>query len=381
MPRIDLQLGDDMTALLEHQRSQPHISFAAHLAALEESLANEVLQKVRIYLDLRYWIFLRDANLDSPQRAVHRELLAALVAGVESGRIVCPITESVFFELDRQGNTDRRMQTVRMIDRLSKGVVIKNSLDRFQCELNHLLEGVISRKKLPEHPCRTVWVKPYSFLGTPTISGWGEAEDTAINKAFLSYMWTRSLEDLLTDTPVPEDDCDQESRETARRITESSAKHASAMRSFPQVFDEEISGLIQDHRKDIIDAVARHIATVVPSTANHDIRDGSEAAQSCLNLIYSIATAKKSNSALPLIRILAGLHSYIRWLRRRPFEFEDFFDIRHAAAAIPYCDVFFTEKFLRTACTSPLLDFGRVFATQIISDEDEALRVVLQLTS
>jgi hypothetical protein len=92
-------------------------------------------------------------------------------------------------------------------------------------------------------------------------------------------------------------------------------------------------------------------------------------------------TEKKPNTALPLFRILAGLHSYIRWQRRRPFRFEDFFDIRHAAAAIPYCDVFLTEKFLKTACTSPLLDLGRTFATQIISDEDEALRLVSGLAS
>ena len=379
MPRFDQQLGPDIAALIEHHRSRPTVTFDEHVASLEETLARDVLRKVRVYLDLRYWIFLRDANLGAPHRPVHVKLRDALVAGVESGKVVCPITESVFFELDRQGNTDRRMQTVRMIDRLSKGIVIKNSLDRRRCELNHLLEALIVRKKLPEQPCRTVWVKPYSFLGTPTLEGWGDADDLAINKAFLSYMWTRSLEDLLTDTPVPDDDWDKKSREIAQKITQSSARNASTMRSFRQVFDEEISGLIQDHRREIVHAFARQIVKVVPSTDGDDIRDGPDAAQAGLNLVYSIVTDKKPNTGLPLFRILAGLHSYMRWQRRRPFKFQDFFDIRHAAAAIPYCNIFLTETFLKTACTNPLLDFEQIYATQIISDEDEALDAVLQL--
>jgi hypothetical protein len=111
------------------------------------------------------------------------------------------------------------------------------------------------------------------------------------------------------------------------------------------------------------------------------VQDGSEPAQACLNLVYSILSAKKANLALPLIRVLAGLHAYIRWQRRRTFEFQDFFDLRHAAAAIPYCDVFLTEKFLRAACTSKLLDFGSIFGTRIISDEDEALAVVSTLAA
>lgn len=373
MPRFDPQLGPDVAALLEHHRAQPKVTFTEHLASLEEGVARQALAKARAYLDLRYWIFLRDADLGRPQRRVHAKLLDAMVGAVGSGTMICPITESVFFELDRQGDTDRRMATVRMIDRLSQGIVIKNSLDRFRCEVTDLFEAVIIRHQLPERPCRNVWVRPYSFLGTPRIKGWGEAEDLAINKAFLAYMWTRSLEDLLTDTPVPDDVCDVSSRDTARRITESSAKFESQMRSFAQVLDAETFGLIDAHRAEIIHAFRPYMTALLPTASNVDFSDGSDAARACLGLVCSAASNKKPNLALPLIRILAGLHAFIRWQRRRPFKFQDFFDLRHAAAAIPYCDVFLTETFLKTACTSTLLDFGRSFGTRIISDEEEAL--------
>src|SRR3954449_5432258 len=107
MPRFDSQLSPALAALLEEHRARPDVSFAQHLAALEEDVAREALGKTRVYLDLRYWIFLRDADLGKQQRPVHVKLLDTMLRGVSEGRIVCPITEAVFFELDRQGNTER----------------------------------------------------------------------------------------------------------------------------------------------------------------------------------------------------------------------------------------------------------------------------------
>jgi hypothetical protein len=293
------------------------------------------------------------------------------------GDFVCPITEAVFFEVDRQGNSERRMQTVRMIDRLCRGIVIKNSRERAVCEFRDFFGATFLHKELPTVPCRRVWVRPYSLLGTPQVSGWGSTEDLAINKAFLSYAWTRSLEDLLTDTPVPDDDSDNELRANAVRITESSAKHASEMRSYEQVFVDEVAGLIDGHRAEIGHAFRPYAAAMLRAAgADSDL---STAEPYGLNLAYSAAAAPKPRYALPLIRVLGGLHAFIRWQRRRAFTFNDIFDLRHAAAAIPYCDVFLTEKFVKTACTNSLLDFGTAYSTRIICEEDEALDAVSRL--
>jgi hypothetical protein len=378
VPRFDRQLGPDVAALLEEHRARPEITFDQHLASLEEDVAQEALGRARVYLDLRYWIFLRDADLGKPQKPVHAKLLEEMLRGVCEGRFVCPITEAVFFEVDRQGNTERRMQTVRMIDRLCRGIVIKNSCERAVCEIHDFFDAAIVGKELPMFPCRRVWVRPYSFLGTPQISGWGAAEDLAINKAFLSYAWTRSLEDLLTDTPVPDDESDDALRANAVRITESSAKHAPEMRSFEQVFVDEVAGLIDAHRAEICH-VFRPYAAEMLRAAGADGHDPSTVEQHGLDLAYSAAAGPKPQRALPLIRTLAGLHAFIRWQRRRAFTFNDIFDLRHAAAAIPYCDVFLAEKFMKTACTSSLLDFGAAYSTLIICDEDEALDAVSRL--
>jgi hypothetical protein len=380
VPRFDAKLGPDVAALLEEHRARPDISFNQHLASLEEDVALEALGKARVYLDLRYWIFLRDADLGKPQRPVHAKLLEEMLRGVSQRRFVCPITEAVFFEVDRQRNTERRMQTVRMIDRLCRGIVIKNSCERAVCEINDFFEAAMVRQELPTVPCHRVWVRPYSFLGTPQVRGWDAAEDLAINKALLSYAWTRSLEDLLTDMPVSDDDSDDALRANAVRITGSSARHASEMRSFDQVFLDEVAGLIDVHRAEIGHAFRPYAAAILRA-AGEDGHDPSTVEQHGLNLAYSAAAAPKPQRALPLIRILAGLHAFIRWQRQRAFTFNDIFDLRHAAAAIPYCDVFLTEKFVKTACASSLLDFDTVYGTRIICDDEEALDAISRLAA
>jgi len=381
VPRFALETIPEFVAWLEYHRSQPRVTFAEHLSRLEEDLACEVLRKVRVYLDLRYWILLRDASLGTPQRDVHGQLLEALTNGVDKGDVICPITDSVFFELDRQGDTERRMQTIRMIDRLSRGVAIKNAVERLHCEVIDFLEATTIRRELPQHPCRKVWVRPYSFLGTPRITGgWIEAEQRAINKAIVSYMWARSLEDLLTDTPIPNDDSDTRFRESAKRITEFSARHEPEMRSFPQVFAAEVGGFVDLHRDEIFHAFRQHMSAMFPAAADLGASNGLTA-ETCANVVYNVIKRGRAGIGFPLIRIVAGLHAIIRWNRNRPFAFQDFFDIYHAAAAIPYCDVFLTERFLKTVCTNRLLGFADSFATKIISDEAETLDAIVRLTA
>ena len=45
---------------------------------------------------------------------------------------------------------------------------------------------------------------------------------------------------------------------------------------------------------------------------------------------------------------MVSLHASLRWDKQRRIDAYDLLDFNHAAAAIAYCDVFLTEKPLRT---------------------------------
>ena len=73
------------------------------------------------------------------------------------------------------------------------------------------------------------------------------------------------------------------------------------------------------------------------------------------------------------------IHAAIRWQRGRPFKASDFYDMYHAAAALPYCDMFLTEAFMGTILKNPPLSFGTLFDTDIVWDEADALQLLRAL--
>src|SRR5688500_947044 len=114
MPRISDERLDSMAGVLPEHRRHPEISLSQHRLNRIAELAGVVLPRKRIYLDTRYWLFLRDADLGRPQKPIHVELLDLLRTGVQSGRLICPIGDSTFFEILKQADADTRLATARL---------------------------------------------------------------------------------------------------------------------------------------------------------------------------------------------------------------------------------------------------------------------------
>lgn len=138
--------------LLALHRREPEVSVSALLRRRMRELAQEVLSRTRIYLDIRYWIFLRDALLGVPARPVHSELLDVLTTGVEAGRLLCPLSETTFFELTRQGDRELLLASVRLMDLLSRGVVVQHTIDRVRTEVRHFLLRTVATQAVPPAP-------------------------------------------------------------------------------------------------------------------------------------------------------------------------------------------------------------------------------------
>jgi hypothetical protein len=151
------------------------------------------------------------------------------------------------------------------------------------------------------------------------------------------------------------------------------------MSSFRQVFAAEVHGFVIAHGPEIFRAFQEHLSAMVPDAARLGASAGLNTSEACANVVYNVIAGKRAGLGFPLIRIVAGLHAIVRW-RKELFKFNDFFDIHHAAAAIPYCDVFLTERDLKTVCTASPLNLAASFATKIISDEAEALDAVSTLS-
>ena len=84
-----------------------------------------------------------------------------------------------------------------------------------------------------------------------------------------------------------------------------------------------------------------------------------------LDLLAAVIAAELDKGTeparLPSLAIEAALHASNRWDRGRRLDANDLLDFRHAAAALAYCDAFFTEKPLRTMIEQKHIALDRRF--------------------
>jgi hypothetical protein len=96
-----------------------------HSRARQIELGKSLVGRRKIYLDARFWIIVRDIALGIRSEAAARKLLHHLRRGVASGRLICPVSASMFVELMKQPySPGRRIGTAQLIDQLSLGVSI-----------------------------------------------------------------------------------------------------------------------------------------------------------------------------------------------------------------------------------------------------------------
>ncbi|MED5681978.1 hypothetical protein VZ111_22905, partial [Enterobacter hormaechei] len=99
------------------------ITIERYIRARQIELAQSIASRRKIYLDARFWIIVRDTALGVRTEPEARELLHHLRRGVAGGRLICPISASMFLELMKQPySPGRRIGTAQLIDELSLGV-------------------------------------------------------------------------------------------------------------------------------------------------------------------------------------------------------------------------------------------------------------------
>ncbi|MGE3845115.1 MAG: hypothetical protein AB7I50_26430 [Vicinamibacterales bacterium] len=372
-----------MAGVLPEHRQHPDVSLSQHRLNRIAELTGVVLQRRRIYLDTRYWLFLRDAELGRPRKQVHVDLLDILRAGVQSGQLLCPAGDSTFFELLKQSDADTRLATARLIDTLSLGVVVQNAADRLRMELVRFLANAIKKQVVQGPPVDRVWMKVGHVLGTadPIVDGVSKPEQLAISKAFFDVMWSLTLEEMLLDTPQPHNVADDESRASATRITAACRAEDSTVNSFRALYLAEIRGFFDAHDQELCAALAEIHSATRPNQRPAGPEDFRSDSRLLVNAFTNLFRLGKLGTAVPTAQIVAGLHAAVRWQRQRAFRVEDFYDFYHATAALPYCDVFLTERFLGTLLTRPPLEFSDTFGTTVLWEEAEAVNLLRTLGS
>lgn len=352
-----------MPTIEEHLRN-PDVSIDDYVRSLRVQLG-EMLSAMRaVYLDTRFWILLRDAAAGRGTPATN-DLLYSLKDTVGRGLLFCPISDTTLFEVLKQHDPASRRATAALIDELSRGATLVGQQERVGMEISHLFHEEAGRGLLrPRH--HLVWSKLAYVIGEyhPSNTGLDPATERAVQKACFDHMWMRPLTEVihhLSTDPQPEVDDSW----IATALNEGIGAHADELRTYAQVYGIEARGLcdlVGDMALDAVDVMARREGIGVPS-----IRDPNAAAPYKV-LLTNALTENKARHALGTMHVLASLHAALRWNKGRRVKANDLADFDHAAAALVYCDAFFTEGSLATTATQKHIALDSYFDCFVTAD-------------
>lgn len=366
---------------LHRHFEEPNVSVDAHSRRRRLRLGEDVLSKVRIYLDQRYWIYCRDAMLGNPAEPIHGDIFELLCGLVDCGRVVCPVSYPVLSETLKQGDKLRRASTARCIDRLCTGVAIQPFDTLIEAELLHFF----MTRSNPDgkfYPLKQmVWNFSSWVLGEmiPRSTFFDASTSHALAKGLYDIMavvpFKHVVEAFSDEPPVSP----SEDQAWADEVNAGSAQHRHEVTSFNTVFMSEVAGAL-----DATDAVFRRVSREMYRNATgHDAppiesADVQEGARQSRNLIYHAFVRGKISTELPFCHIGAGVHAAIRF-RQQLYKRGDIWDLKHAHSALGYCDAFFTERNLgNLLCQSPLR-YDQKYGCNILWEDAKILTYLCSL--
>lgn len=266
-----------------------------------------------------------------------------------------------------------RLATTKLIDELSLGVILIESQLRINTEICYFLHKYGEKVLHPlEH---LVWCKLSYVLGFmhPTSKIFDAETELAVQKAFFDRMWDISLTEMvgMIDTSALADTIDFGA--IADELNEGIAAHAIELRSFKQAYVAEVRG--------IIDSVGGVTMNIVEETArkeglainNLPMNDQQKYENMYKNLLAIALERAKARDVLRTLHIHSCLRASIRWNKGRKIEANDLYDFNHAAAALAYCDAFFTERSLQTLITQPHVALDKLYNCRVIAAVEEAV--------
>jgi hypothetical protein len=374
------QRFENHPSTLEFHKQHPEVSYEIYSLAKRLEMGAEVLKLRRIYLDQKYWIYCRDAHRGKPQKPIHTDIWLKLRAGVRDGVAICPANEAMFLETLKQADDSRRI-TAEVVDSLSAKVALQPFMARFRKELSHVawerFLGVKGLKPLQQQ----VWL-PLGFLMeelVPSSTPFSEELEVALQKGFFDFFERIGMLDIfeiLNGKTLPPE---RDDAKHAAMQTDMAATHRHEFCSFEDVFGIEVEGVL-DGLSDEISKFARFLF----DQGKFITLDGKPAltfdaqARNLSQLLCSHLASHEITKELPLIHIGCGIHAAIRH-KRQSYHVGDRYDHRHACAALPYCDAFFTERSLGNLLVQRPLEYDKIYNCRVIWEDEAVLAFVESL--
>lgn len=340
----------------------------------QRELERSVEGRTPIYLDMNFWIRAREAEFEEAPDPISVALLRALRHAVVTGKAVFPITCEAVEELSKQ-REPWLQQTATIIDELSLGIAFIPHQQRVAIEVEK-----VAQKAWPafEREQRPIWTCASYCFGyedfNPPVADPGLRE--FIIREIADRMWQTPLANALQALDPTILEAKRQSQALADRLNIANAMHAHEIDSLETALRIETDGVAQ-----LVELLAQTLLRDVAAQAGITGEDPNPggAAQTFCRILGAGLRHPQGRASIGSLYVPAALGAVVR-AEKRKLSANDIYDHRHAAAALPHCRAFFTDRRLHLMLTDKLRLQG-IFDCEIISDPEEALGYLASLTS
>lgn len=346
--------------------ANPDVAIKAHIGKCCQALSDDLAGRTAVYLDFRFWVIAREVRSGIRTDPRERKLVHYLERLTRRGHIFCPISATIFLELMKIGDDARRQATLEVIEELSLGVSLMPEPERTEDELEAVIRWSLepNATTLPR-----VWTRLAYTMGNFHVSDDRFPPDIqlAIQKAFFDHVWQQPLAAVAESLNRSEFDMTRDMTALADKLNEGNRNHQAKMSSFVSVLSEELRGVAEVAEPILAQIIAR-LGGLAP-----DAERPEETRRTAVNLVHGILEGEH-RSRLPTIHVHACLCALFRWeYRSKTMTGNDLFDFGHAAAALGYCDAFFTEAGITRSIGHQRLKLDQLYDCVVTNDVDAAL--------
>jgi hypothetical protein len=262
------------------------------------------------------------------------------------------------------------------MDELSDAVCIQRPDHLLTTELEFFLFKTMLPNYPQSPPGDLAWTKVAYWVGQPTLSAetLSPAQLLAMQKAMDDSLSSISVETLASRLPSKRRRqwVKNSTQQLASTLNGEKAKPAHLLANYRQFLQSEVWGVLGVFQAVLEQAMSR-LATAMGHNGQITEEELKSVAAMLRNLIGSAYGQDGIGNEVPQLHIIASLHASVRYDQNRKYKPNDMEDFHHAGAALPYCQVFLTEKSLGHLLRHPPASLSKCYDCAVFSDPGDAL--------
>jgi hypothetical protein len=328
-----------------------------------------VNERKRVFLDLNFWITLRDGNT---KEAIHLRNFAYELA--TAGQIIFPVSWFIVLEVLKQANEDSRRATFELMDRLSGGAILSSEEDCTFFEFCKFLEKFGNRKGYIA-PSTGPWTRPGIVADSNASSFLRRLKLPAtLSAKALDFAWGLSFVDAAQfHTPAPL--VDHSMTASGILVRDAIDEHSNTLTTFQKLLRDEIYGSVDAFLPSLVNAFSNYRMLAAPETPV-------SVPVVFRNVVSnSIILKPEACQILRTAYLNAAFHALFRWNKSKKFSGNDLYDCSHLVSALGYFHAYIGEKSLRNMCEVGPLHLAGTFGVELASDIPSAMRVLKKLSA